>query len=269
MHADTLGEVDGVEPILSGLAFDGPDFARTPLVVDVSGAPGAGSSTMAAALAARFGVVARPVGQDRGDGPDHDRRLDDPADLLIRVIGAQARACDRAAIRAAEVPVVVVAAKADTRPDADRLAANASEDLACPVHPVSALPAAARITSADVDVLRSWAAAGVRVPESAAAFAAAAPDQGSAARLLALLGRAGLVESLAAVSTDPDLDAQALAVRLRQASGLDALVAPIAAASAEIARGRRVRRLSGLRLHAARGFDRVAVERRLAGERVR
>ncbi|EGD54823.1 hypothetical protein [Gordonia neofelifaecis] len=240
----------------------------TLLVIDVTGCPGAGSSTLAAALAARFGVVARVPGRE----PDGD-----PPDLLIRTIGAQVREADRTAIGSVDIPVVVVAGKADTRPDAARLADVAGRELGRPVVTVSGLLAAAHLDEDDLGVLRAWSAAGVAVPTSAAEFAAlgdegrptSAAEQQIRARFIAGIGRAGLVAALRVVGETPDLSAAAVTAALRSMSGVDALVAPIAASAEQIARGRRARRLSGLRLHAARGFDREAVESRLILESVR
>lgn len=221
--------------------------------------PGAGSSTLAAALADRFGVVAAVGGMD-------------PPDLAVRVIGAQVRVRDRAAIQAASVPLLVVAGKPDTRHDASRLAQRASRDLGLPVIPVCGLLAGALLDASDLDLLRRWREDGVQVPTSAAAFAAADEARGNAreqqmrARMMALLGRTGLAAALEVLGASPGATVAEVNAALHRRSGVDALVAPIRQAAGAIAAGRRARRLAGLRLLSARGLDRPAVEQRLIVE---
>lgn len=233
-----------------------------PLVIAVSGMPGAGSSTLASALADRFGVVAAVGGMD-------------PPDFAIRVIGAQVRARDRAAIDATQVPLLVVAGKSDTRPDAERMARTASRALGQAVIPVSGLLAGVRLDATDRDILGQWRDAGIAVPTSAAAFAAAdevrgdAPQQQARARMMALLGRTGLVAALEVLEASPDATVAEVNAALHRRSGVDALVTPIKQAAGAIAAGRRVRRLAGLRLLSARGFDRPAIEQRLITESAR
>lgn len=221
-----------------------------PLVVEVNGLPGAGSTTLARALTKCFGVVALT------DAPAGDA----PPDLLVRVVGAQVRSADTAAIAMTEAPILVVASKCDTRRADQRPSAPGRQ-----VYPVSGLLAGLTVTQEDVELLSEWQGGGLVVPVVAAAFAEH-PEQ---ARLLAAYGRWGLARAMTAVAEQPGIDAQALTAHLRAASGIDALAPPIRALSGQIAARRRAHRLSGLRLLAARGFDRTAAEYRLAAESLR
>lgn len=224
------------------------------MVLGVSGLAGAGCTTMAAALCERFGVETTI-----GDASA-------PPDLLIRVIGAQLRSRDRAMIDAAATPVLVVAGKADTRTDARRLAAEAAAELGRPVYPVSGLLAAVRLDADDVELLRRWERTGVRVPRAAAEFAGDDPTERDRARMMGRLGRCGLLAAFADLAERPAATAADLTGMLRARSGIDALADPIAGAAGQIAEGRRVRRLFELRLRAARGPDRAAMEQRLIAE---
>ena len=214
---------------------------------------------MAAALGARFGVE---VTVDDGSGGD--RPAD--ADLLIHVIGAQIRSRDRARIDAATGPLVVVAGKADTRSDPQRLAQAAAADLGRPVFAVSGLLAGARMDDADLIPLRRWQRAGVRIPAAAAEFAAGDPADRDRARMMARFGRAGMIAVFTALAAQPDLTAAGLTEILRASSGVDALARPIAGSAGVIAERRRARRLHPLRLLAARGSDRARLEQRLIAE---
>ncbi len=229
-------------------------------MLQVSGLRGAGCTTLTAALTARFGVVAIDGGGREGDPVP---------DLHIRVIGAQARARDRVAIDGASIPVIVVAGKSDARTRMLSLADTAARDLGRPVLPVSGLLAAAHLTPDDVVLLRGWEQSGVTVPTAAAAFSDGDCSQRERARMMALLGRAGLTAVFGHLATMPTATADDLTTMLRTLSGIDALIAPITGAADRIAQGRRVRRLSALRLLAARGPNRAAAERRLIAESVR
>ncbi|MGB6243866.1 hypothetical protein, partial [Gordonia sp. (in: high G+C Gram-positive bacteria)] len=235
---------------------DGRIAAVADVVIAVSGLPGAGSTTMRASLAARFGVQTTGLEVEAaGSGIEKvARRPGDapvPPDLELRVIGAQLRAADRAAIVASDVPVVVVAGKADTRPAAAEQARAAARELGRPVVAVSGLLAGATIGRADLDALRRWHRDGISVPVAAAAFAEEAGadrnEQRLRAQLLARLGRSGLTAAVATVGRHPAVDEAGLAAHLHAMSGIDALIAPIVAAAPVIAARRRVRRLAGLR----------------------
>lgn len=222
------------------------------LVIEVTGLPGAGCATLAHALTVRFGVIARTTSPGGCTG-DSSR-----SDLMIRVIGAQARAADRRAIGASEVPVLVVASKADTRPCVQ---ARHSYGLEQAVFPVAGLLAGVVVEPGEMELLTAWHRDGLSVPVAAAAFA----EQPQGARMLSKYGRTGLVQAIA-LAADPHLNAERLTAKLREASGIDALVEPIRAVAPQIAAGRRAHRLSGLRLLAARGFHRTAAELRLVQE---
>lgn len=237
--------------------FTTPDFDSSPLVLGVSGLPGAGRATMAAALRERF-----------GDAATVDADAASP-DLLVRVIGASLRDRDRAMIAASTSPVLVVVGKADTRADPRRLADAAAAALGRPVFPVSGLLAAVVLGVDETELLRRWQRAGVRVPRAAAEFAGDDPTGRDRARMMSRLGRRGLVAAFAGLAARPDATAAELTEMLHAGSGIDALAAPIAGAFGQIAQDRRVRRLIGLRLLAARGLDRVTVEHRLVAESLR
>lgn len=255
-------QFNGVETRFRGAPASGPQRVP-PLVLGVSGLPGAGSTTLARALTERFGVATVVEGMDVIDGVDHgERRECPPPDLLIRVIGAQARAADRAAIAAAVTPVVVVAGKADTRLQAAGLARDAARMLAQPVYPVSGMLAGVHLDDGDVELLRRWQRSGIRVPTVAADFAGV-EVQRDRARMMARLGRTGLVAALDRLAERPETTQRELTADLRARSGMDALVAPIAAAGGRISDARRVRRLAALRLIAARRRGRVEDEQRL------
>lgn len=222
------------------------------LVIEVTGLPGAGCATLAHALTVRFGVIARTTSSGSRSGDSS------PPDLMIRVIGAQARAADRRAIAASEIPVLVVAGKADTR---EHKQPRRDYGLEQAVFPVSGLLAGVVVDHGEMELLSAWHRDGLSLPVAAAAFT----EQPQGARMLSKYGRSGLVQAIE-LAGDPGWDAERLTAELRAASGIDALVEPIRAAAPQIAAGRRAHRLSGLRLLAARGFDRTAAELRLVQE---
>lgn len=217
------------------------------LLVEISGHPGTGRRTLAAALRARFRLscVVR-IGQDPSDG-------DVRPDLEIRVIGASPRARDHEAAgheaaEHADRPRIVVAGKADVRTDAQRLADDAANELGVTVHPVSGLLAGAIAGPADLERLCT-------------------PDADTASVGPALVRRFGLAGVTAArkfLDGDPDASARAVTAHLHRISGLDALVVPIRAVSADVGRMRDARLIADLRLIAALGDGRDAAERELA-----
>lgn len=235
---------------------------RAPLTAVVTGHPGGGRDTVALGLRTEFGVRATADG-------------DPGADLVVHVLGAVARDCDRDLLAGERRPCVVVAGKADLRRDAQRareLAEAAAAVLGRPVYPVSGLLAAARIDDGLAAALCRWAGAGERVPVLAVAFPDAARDAADRAlrdRALRELGPAGLAYALAAAARSPRLgpDAmtgQALTAAVRARSGFAALVGPIRACAPGIAAARERRHRVESTVLAARGPGRDAVEARLA-----
>ncbi|MFZ2510585.1 MAG: hypothetical protein WAW85_05775 [Gordonia sp. (in: high G+C Gram-positive bacteria)] len=211
----------------------------------VTGHRGTGRDTVAAALTDWFGIAAARS--------DHSS----DADLVVHVLGAGVRDCDRRFLTHLAVPVVVVAGKADLRgPDqahwrqaSAELAARASGELALPVHPVSGLLARATISEELLADLDRWLRADIAVPPIAAAFADVAEKAERRRRATALvsLGTAGLRCALAVRAEHPSLAAGALTRALRASSGFGALVEPIRAhgpAIAEVRAGRRRRNLA-------------------------
>ncbi|MEZ5213316.1 hypothetical protein MYK68_19725 [Gordonia sp. PP30] len=235
---------------------------RAPLTAVVTGHPGGGRDTVALGLRTEFGVWAAA-----GDDPG--------ADLVVHVLGAVARDCDRELLAGERRPCVVVAGKADLRRDPQRareLAEAAAVALGRPVYPVSGLLAAARIDDGLAAALCRWAGAGERVPVPAVAFPDAARDAADRAlrdRALRELGPAGLACALAAAARSPRLgpDAmtgQAMTAAVRARSGFAALVGPIRACAPGIAAARERRHRAESTVLAARGPGRDAVEARLA-----
>ncbi|GAA4641037.1 hypothetical protein [Gordonia humi] len=206
-----------------------------PLTVAVAGRPGAGSSTMAAALRTCFRLCCMTIGDT--DPPP-------TADLLIRVIGAQVREQDRRALADVAVPTIVVAAKADVRSDPRALADAAADDLGRSVHPVSGLLASAAVGPADLVGLR-----------------AADPP----APLLRRYGLTGVAAARELLDRLPESTAREVTERLRAVSGIDALADPIRERSGPVATLRDRRLRDDLRLLAARGVARDDAERALVG----
>lgn len=239
--------------------------AQSVLRAAVTGHRGTGRDTVAAALTEWFGITAA--------------RVDRPgaADLVVHVLGAAVRDCDRRFVARQKVPVVFVAGKADLRgPDggswqrcAAGLAARATQELSARVFPVSGLLACARIGGGLLADLDRWVDAAVTVPPIAAAFAEVADDAERRRRAAALvsLGAAGLASALAVRAAHPDLDASGLTRALRAGSGFRALASPIIAQGPVIAEERARRRRRDLTVRAAGRFaDRDELERRvLAG----
>ncbi|MCF8588783.1 hypothetical protein [Gordonia liuliyuniae] len=212
-----------------------------PLAVAVGGHRGVGSSTVAAALRARFRLSCTVI----GDADSFDVDPPGEADLLVRVIGAAPRRCDvRACATAA--PLIVVAGKADVRDDARAAAFAAEGALGRQVLPVSALLASATVGPADLDSLLS------REP---------ADD------LLRRYGLYGVGLARARLAAEPGMTADALAASLHAASGIDAVADAIRAASTAVARRRDARLCTDLRLLAARDSSREESERALVGAR--
>ena len=232
---------------------------RAPLTTAVTGHPGTGRDTVAAALTARFGVRALDTHAPPADRAD--------ADLAVHVLGAGVRDCDREFLAAQRRPVIVLSGKADLRGGpgrAGRLAAGAAADLQRPVYPVSGLLAAATVDDALHADLRRWADARIEVPVLAATFADHSEPQERRRRSLALaaLGASGLRAALELLVEGPDLSAVALTARLRGLSGLAALVEPIRECGTAVAADRRRRRRRGLTVLAACGPDRDRLEAR-------
>jgi hypothetical protein len=203
---------------------------NAPLSVAVGGHGRTGRSTLAAAIRARFRLPT-VVADDEGPPPD--------VDLTIRVIGAQPRRSDVAAV-ASGGAMIVVAGKADLRGDPRALADIAAQTLGVPVLPVSGLLASVTVVPGDMALLRSD-------PVD--------PD---------VLRRFG-VEGVARARELGVVPAEVLTARLREVSGIDAVAAAIRSMSTDIAAGRDRRMRAELRLAAARAVDRELVESALAG----
>lgn len=234
---------------------------HAPLSITVTGHPGTGRATLAAAVRRCFGVRVAVT----------DGRAKPAADLTLHVLGAGVRACDREFLAELRGPVLVVAGKADLRSDPVSVAEAAAEILARPVWAVSGLLATASVTDDLWAALRRWADDGRTVPPLAASFGEAEsasgdrPDAGERdLRMLALgeLGGAGLRAALAYCAAGPEAepDPAGLARELVALSGMLALAGPIRECGAAIAveRERRHRRavavLAARRsLHSGRG----------------
>lgn len=215
----------------------------------VTGHFGVGRDTTAAALTGWFGISA--TASDAAQC----------ADLVVHVLGAGVRECDRRFLARWGDAVVVVAGKADLRGvdpggwqrAAAALAARAADDLERPVYPVSGLLARAEVTAELLADLDRWLSAGVGVPPVALAFAEVDDDAERRRRAAALvsLGAAGLRAALALRAGQPGCDAAALTGALRAASGFRALIEPIRACGPAIAAARLRRHRRELTVQAA------------------
>ena len=197
--------------------------------IAVTGHDGTGRDTVAAALSGHFDIPAY------GPAAPPARRA--AADLLVHVLGAVVRPCDRDFLHGQVRPVLVVAGKADLRgPRAAPAAGVAAEDLRRPVHPVSALLATVTVDDALLADLRRWARGGIVLPSPPAAFVETPDPEERCRRAAALdaLGAAGLRTALAHCATvpdgrDPAAERAALTDRLRADSGFAALAGPLRA----------------------------------------
>ncbi|MCF8605287.1 hypothetical protein L5I01_18205 [Gordonia sp. HY442] len=205
-----------------------------PLAVAVSGHPGVGTQTVAAALRSRFRLCCTVIGD--ADPPGG-------ADLLVRVIGAGARRCDVRACRV-QAPLIVVAGKADVRDDARAAAAEAAGVLGRPVVPVSALWASATVGPSALDALRTG-------------------EPGD--DVLRSYGIRGVAAAQDWLAAEPLLSGAAIATRLHDASGIDAVADAVRTVSGEVASLRDRRLCADLRLIAARGAAREEAEQALVG----
>ncbi|GAC59025.1 hypothetical protein GOHSU_70_00020 [Gordonia hirsuta DSM 44140 = NBRC 16056] len=258
-----MGDSDARTPSGPG-RVDAAQQRRGPLTLAVSGHPGTGRDTMAAALTTCFGV--------RCLGPQTSWEDRSGADLLVHVLGAQVRACDREFLAQVHTPVLVVAGKADLRGTAAAaptvaaaLATHAVQTLQRPVYPVSALLAGARIDPRLWADLRRWSAAQVTVPPLAVAFTEHPEDDERRRRTLAFaaLGPTGLAAGLTHAAGGSDTGPQTLTALLRARSGFRALIAPIRAHGPTIAANRQRRYRRALTLLAAAGEQRDRLETEL------
>lgn len=238
---------------------------RAPLRIVVTGHPGSGRATMAAALQKCFGVDAAP-----GDGSAPPGAP--PADLAVHVLGAGVRACDREFLSALAVPAVVVCGKADLRGGGEavrKAEGAAARELGRPVVGVSGLLAAApheRQMSTELwTALGVWAEAGVGVPVLAAAFAEDGDPAEHRLRTVALreFGAVGLRVALRYRAACRDSDPDGLTRRLVSLSRVPLLAGPIRACGPAIAAERERRRRRDISLQAARGRGRDLMEAEL------
>lgn len=181
---------------------------RAPLRVAVSGRRGVGRRTVAQALA-QAGVAVTP-----------------DADLQVHVIAEVVKPEDRAAIAAAQRPVLVVANKAD-------VAGGPVAGLGVPVAPMVGLLAVAVLDDTLWDALRLLAArpADLSSPDGFVAGAHPLPVE-VRRRLLDTLDLFGITSAVAAIRRGAS-KAQVRA-RLRRLSCIDAVLAELAAAGAEV-----------------------------------
>lgn len=204
--------------------------------VRLLGRGGVGRTTLAASLRARSVVIA-----DDGDA----------ADATLYCFAGGLRGTDRAAIEtlAAAGPTVLAWTRADAAGSwraADGYAARLSETLGRPVTAVMAL--LDHVDPGDLRAVRRIAESGLALPESALDAAAAL---GADAPLLRRFGGYGLACALGALRETPSMPDDVLLASLRELSGVDALLPPLAAAL-EGYEGRREEEFDGaLRIVAA------------------
>ncbi|MDP0397089.1 hypothetical protein [Tsukamurella strandjordii] len=188
--------------------------------VRLLGRPGVGKTVLAAALRSR--------GLDAG--------LDGAADAHLYCVAGGLRATDRAAIdtlAADATPLLVAWTKADAAGSwraADAYAEQLAATLGRPVLAVMALLDA--IEPADVEAARRLADSALALPESALEAAAALGDD---APLLHRMGGYGLACAMGALRERPTLPGDELLPRLRELSGVDLLLPPLAEAFADCA----------------------------------
>lgn len=220
--------------------------------IAVTGHRGTGRDTVAAAVTDRFGIAAH------GPGAPPEQRA--AADLLVHVLGAVVRDCDRDFLSRQRRPVIVVAGKADVRgPRAAVAAATAASRLRRPVYPVSGLLATATVDEALLADLRGWVRARIDVPPLAAAFVDV-PDPDERRRrgaALDALGATGLRAALALCAEGPATGdeaavCRAMTARLRAAGGFGALAEPLRGCGPELFARRRLARRRAAMLAQAR-----------------
>lgn len=185
--------------------------------VRVLGRDGVGKTVLAAALAACSIATTEDA---------------DGADAVLYCFAGGLRATDRAAIEALDTgpagPPVVAWTKADAAGSwraADEYAARLGEVLGRPVTAVMALLAG--VDPDDLPAVRRLAESSLALPESAIA---AAEALGEDAPLLRRFGGYGLACALGALREDPSMPDEVLLASLRELSGVDALLPPLAAA---------------------------------------
>ncbi|MBS4099958.1 hypothetical protein KFZ73_01775, partial [Tsukamurella paurometabola] len=154
------------------------------------------------------------------------------ADALLYCFAGGLRATDRAAIDALDAdpagPPVIAWTKADAAGSwraADEYAARLGEVLGRPVIAVMALLAG--VEADDLPAIRRLAGSPLALPESALDAARAL---GADAPLLRRLGGYGLACALGALRETPSMPDDLLLASLRELSGVDALLPPLAAA---------------------------------------
>ncbi|WP_019201229.1 hypothetical protein [Tsukamurella sp. 1534] len=161
---------------------------------------------------------------------------DGPSDAVLYCFAGGLRATDRAAIAAlsdgppSAPPVVVAWTRADAAGSwraADDYADRLAEILGRPVVPVMALLDA--VDPDDVPAVRGLAESPLVLPRSATA---AAKALGEEAPLLLRFGCYGLACALGALRETPSMPGDELLARLRELSGVDTLLPPLAEAFA-------------------------------------
>lgn len=143
-----------------------------------------------------------------------------------------------------QAPLIVVAGKADVRDDARAAAAEAAGVLGRPVVPVSALWASATVGPSALDALRTG-------------------EPGD--DVLRSYGIRGVAAAQDWLAAEPLLSGAAIATRLHDASGIDAVADAVRTVSGEVASLRDRRLCADLRLIAARGAAREEAEQALVG----
>ncbi|CAM3332937.1 hypothetical protein [Tsukamurella hominis] len=185
--------------------------------VRLLGRAGVGRTTLGVALRAR----AVETAEDDGG-----------ADALLYCFAGGLRATDRAAIAALDAdptgPAVIAWTKADAAGSwraADEYAARLGEVLGRPIVAVMALLDG--VDADDLPAIRRLAESPLALPESALA---AAEALGEDAPLLRRFGGYGLACALGALRETPSMPDEVLLAGLRELSGVDALLPPLAAA---------------------------------------
>ncbi|GAB3130954.1 hypothetical protein GCM10027289_16410 [Tsukamurella serpentis] len=197
-----------------------PSVRTGPPRLRLLGRSGVGKTVLAAALRRR--------GIDVDDGAGGGGGVPAPADATAYCFAGGLRGSDRAAIETlADDPLLVIWCRADAAGSwraADAHTERVAEVLGRPVTAVMAL-----LDAPDVDlaVVRRIAGTDLALPESVLDAAVAL---GGDADLLHRLGGYGLACAIGALREAPSMPDEELRTRLRELGGVDALLAPLAAA---------------------------------------